>query len=268
MDEVIGRPVTEIVHFDGHPDWFEEGRRHCRDAPEMVFEALDGNDREYEVTLAPIRQAKRRQAKTDWSVVLRDITERKAVARRLEVVVDEMRHRLKNTLGIVTGMARQTLSEPDKSAFVDRLHALSHAHDALFRENWESVGLHELLTFAQRAAGGPGRLRYDAPNVALSSQRTMGLSMAFHELVTNALKYGALSVPGGHVEITCAPEPGDAGKLRLIWSEHGGPIVQEPTRIGFGTRMIRMVLGSDGARIDFRFPPEGLRCEVRFDPQV
>ncbi|MSU90751.1 PAS domain S-box protein [Rhodobacteraceae bacterium 2CG4] len=262
---VLERAVADVIPFEGMTDWF----RQARDArAETTFEARYATGSEFEVTLAPIFRRDQPHARPDWSVVLRDVTERKAAERRLEVMVGEMRHRVNNVLTMVSGIARQTLPVDHGQVFIARLQALAQANDALSRSEWTGAGLRQLLDFAKREAGGGDRFRYAAPDIELSARQATALSMALHEMVTNALKYGALSRPAGQVEVRCDWEgQGPERRLRIGWVECGGPEVSPPTREGFGTRMIRLVLGMDlGGEVRFDYPREGFRCQIVLIP--
>ncbi len=270
-EQVLGRPVAEAIKFQDRPDWFAREARALLDEAEVAFEARHASARDFEVTLAPIGERGQPGASEDWSVILRDVTRRKRAERRLQVIFDEMRHRMKNTLGVVAGIARQTLPAGNAEQFVSRLQALSSAHDALGQSEGDTgteagAEIGALLDFSCQAAGGPARFKVNGPRVRLSARQATSMSMALHELVTNALKYGALSCEQGQVRVDYALEgAGETGPLRLRWREIGGPPVTPPTRRGFGTKMIGLVLQAElGAEVRFEFAPEGFRFEVAF----
>lgn len=190
--------------------------------------------------------------------------ELRASERHLRLMVDELNHRVKNTLAIVQGLAQQSfrgsgVPAEARSSFEGRLAALAAAHDLLTRKNWESAELRDLVAAVVAADCGE-RFRIEGPPLHLAPKLAVTLALALHELCTNAVKYGALSVPSGRVSVTWTSD--DEG-LALRWSESGGPPVAEPERRGFGTRMIeRALAGEPGgtARLDFR--PDGLVCEI------
>ncbi|MCP1169225.1 sensor histidine kinase, partial [Limimaricola sp. ASW11-118] len=269
--EALGQPAERAVALTDRPDWFARAIRDAKDTAEIVFEASQPDGRELEVTIAPIGTHGLPGVSEDWSVVLRDVTRRKHAERRLKVILGEMRHRMKNTLGVVAGLARQTLPQSHAEGFVSRLQALSAAHDALGEEGAEDMpsgaaaaDLRMLIDTAARTAGDPARFEIDGPEVRLTARQATSLSMALHELVTNALKYGALSCETGRVRIDYGLEEA-TGRLSLHWRERGGPPVVPPTRRGFGTKMIGMVLKAElGGEIDFEFAPEGFCFEMVF----
>jgi PAS domain S-box-containing protein len=184
--------------------------------------------------------------------------------RHLRLMVDELNHRVKNTLAIVQGLAQQSFRGGGvpagvRDSFEGRLAALAAAHDLLTRRNWEGAELNDLVV-AVVAAHCDGRVAIAGPPVRLPPKLAVTLALALHELCTNATKYGALSVPGGRVAVAWT-RAGD--RLALRWEEKGGPPVAPPGRRGFGTRMIERALAGEeggGARLDFR--PEGLVCEI------
>jgi two-component sensor histidine kinase len=150
--------------------------------------------------------------------VVRDITERKAAEQRNRLLIDELNHRVKNTLATVQSLASQTTRgvptpEEFRARFEGRLIALSQAHDQLTRHHWESADLRALLSasLAPYAGAAPERVVLRGEDVVLRPRAVLTLAMAFHELTTNAAKYGALAVPGGTIEIRWRPDrlPGD-----------------------------------------------------------
>ncbi|PSK86853.1 PAS domain S-box-containing protein [Limimaricola soesokkakensis] len=263
-EAALGRQVDKVIPFEDRPNWFTASVAPGCDGPEILFEAVHGCGRAFEVTLAPIGE-RGLPGEEDWSVILRDVSRRYAAEQHLRVMVDEMKHRVKNTLGVVSGIARQSLGRDEAAQFVSRLQALSQAHDALTATDGTGAELHDLLDFARREAGGAARLHINGPPVRLGARQATSLSMALHELVTNALKYGALSRAEGHVQVDLDIE--DDGRLRLLWREHGGPPVVPPTRRGFGTKMIGLVLKAElGAEVSFDFDPSGFCFQVIFMP--
>jgi PAS domain S-box-containing protein len=200
--------------------------------------------------------------------VVRDITERKQSESRQQLLIGELNHRVKNSLAVVQAIAHQTFGPKTQEfqAFSGRLRALAAAHDVLTEVLWEWVGLQELIerVLGPYRDGGHGRLEIQGPNVALPPNMAVTFSMAFHELATNAAKYGALSGETGKVCISWAVEAGAAGEqLRLEWKESGGPPVAPPKKLGFGTRLIERGLSTEvGGAVRLEFRPEGLLCAI------
>jgi len=210
-------------------------------------------------------EAERERAKSAGSLTL-EIEHRRRIERHQNLLLDELNHRVKNTLATVQAMATQTLKgvEPGpRDTFLARLFALSSQHDLLTLDNWEGASFEGVLRRALRPWREQGRARFkvEGPAIHLDTKRALALGMAFHELATNAAKYGALSNASGVVKVSWTLEPG--GKLlRLRWEEQGGPQVSRPSHRGFGLRLIEHGLGleiSGTVTMDFR--EEGLVCE-------
>jgi PAS domain S-box-containing protein len=195
-----------------------------------------------------------------------DITERKQAEERLKLLAREVDHRAKNILALVQVVIRQT-----RAASVDefvkvvsgRLYALGRAHTLLSQARWKGADLHRLVQeeLAMFRVGSAGRVRLSGPAVSLGPEAAQSLAMTIHELVTNAMKHGALSVPEGVVDLDWTGG-GDA-PLVLRWAESGGPPVRRPTRVGVGLDVVSKIAGEQlggGARFDWR--PAGLVCDV------
>ena len=204
--------------------------------------------------------------------VVQDVTERKALEQRQKLLMDELNHRVKNTLATVQSLASQTARAARTPAvfrerFEGRLIALSKAHDQLTIHHWESVDLRELMSgsLAPYTGVGPERVILRGEDVVLRPRAVLTLAMAVHELTTNAAKYGALSVPGGRIEIHWQPVRGDNGRpmLRIDWIEQGGPSVTAPEQRGFGSKLIEGSIAAElGGTARLAFDSQGLRCEI------
>jgi two-component sensor histidine kinase len=204
--------------------------------------------------------------------VVQDVTERKAAERRQRLLIDELNHRVKNTLATVQSLASQTArGAPTPAAFRERfegrLIALSQAHDQLTVHHWESADLRELLagSLAPYAGAVADRIVLRGEDVVLKPRAVLTLAMAVHELTTNAAKYGALSVPGGRIEVQWGPVHGADGgsQLHIDWIESGGPAVAAPAQRGFGSKLIEGSVAAElGGQATLIFEPKGLRCEI------
>ena len=200
--------------------------------------------------------------------VVDDVTERRRAEQRQRLLINELNHRVKNTLATVQSIAAQTLrSAPDLSAardsFEARLMALAAAHDLLTRQGWRGASLTDVVTLALAPfeATRRGQISRSGPPVWLTAHRALALSLALHELAANAAKFGALSSPGGRVTIYWR-ETGDA-KLALSWVEEGGPPVSPPVRAGFGTRLLQRSLVQElRGEVALDFALAGVRCEI------
>lgn len=197
-----------------------------------------------------------------------DITERKAGDERQRLLLREINHRVKNTLATVQALASQTVRHAKKpreflDAFSGRLQALGLAHNLLSDQEWRGIAMLDLVKLEVGPfddAKNP-RIRLDGPDLVLPPDQALGLGLILHELASNALKYGALSVPRGHVEFgwrLTAP-----GLMQLDWVERGGPAVEKPNQHGFGSILIRRSLGKVlGSHVEHEFLPDGVKATI------
>lgn len=191
------------------------------------------------------------------------------VMRRQEMLIDEINHRVRNTLATVQSIARvsltssATLKDYSKS-FNDRLIALANAYDLITESHWEGVDLSTIIQRILAPFASGERIKINGPSVILAPKMTLSLSAAVRELSTNAAKCGALSCDGGSVEVTWARQ--QSRKIVLRWIERGGPPPQPPTRVGFGTRLIRDLLAQEtGWQVSLDYAPQGLQCTMMID---
>lgn len=202
--------------------------------------------------------------------VILDVTDRRqafkaldVADRRQQLMIAELNHRVKNTLATVQSIARQTAKrapsvESFSHTFEARLVALSNAHSALTRGHWEQASLLELLQ-QEFSPYSPDQYVLTGDDVALKPRHGLALGMAFHELATNAAKYGAFSQSSGCVQVQWECDPGN-DRLNLRWSEMGGPPVSSPERRGFGSRLIQSTMEDLAGSAAFEYAPGGLRC--------
>lgn len=197
--------------------------------------------------------------------IVRDRTEQRRHEEHRRLLVAELNHRVKNTLAIVRGIASQTLKEGGArmqaaEALEGRLMALASAHDLLTRESWEAANLADLVREVSGIHAVGNRLTSGGPPIRLNPKTAVAISMALHELFTNARKYGSLSSDNGQIAISWTRE-GD--KFHLRWKERGGPPAMEPQRKGFGLRLIETTLRSDmDGKVKLEFGECGLVCEM------
>ncbi|MGB6285158.1 MAG: chemotaxis protein CheB [Xanthobacteraceae bacterium] len=198
-----------------------------------------------------------------------DISERRRSSDQRTVLIQELNHRVKNSLATVQSIAAQTFRftetpEAFQQTFEARLMALAKTHDLLTKGEWETASLRALLIAELEPYGGTESSRFtlNGQNVQLASAMALALGLVFHELATNAVKFGALSVPSGSVEIGWEIETSQH-RLRWHWIETGGPPVKKPSRRGMGSRVIEKGLMHEfggEARIDF--DPSGVQCSI------
>lgn len=207
--------------------------------------------------------------------ILRDRTDAKHAAERQVLLVNELTHRVKNTLATVQAFTTQTLRTATslneaRESITARLIALGQAHDVLTAENWEGADLTRIVADALRLHSADGhRCRWRGNPVRISPRMTLALSMLFHELSTNAIKYGALSNPAGTIDVTWSivderdVDRDNQLRLNLRWEERGGPPVTPPTRTGFGSRIIERSLAQElGGKVHMSYAPVGVVCEI------
>ena len=266
-----GRPLTDI---NSRLDYAS-----LRDDVRQVLESLEPLERRvsrpdgtghYLLRIVPYRTP---DSTVDGSLVtFVDVTQIVKAEQHQRLLVDELNHRVKNMLTVVISLATQTLSRADSlegfsGVFLGRVHALTSAYALLSRENWSSVQLAEIASEELRPYrnGNGANIRIDGPAMPLASRSALALGMAIHELATNAVKYGALSVPEGDVSLTwTVRNEDDENVLVLDWEEHNGPPVVPPARRGFGSVLIERGLAYDlsgEARIEFLHG--GVKASIR-----
>jgi PAS domain S-box-containing protein len=195
-----------------------------------------------------------------------DLSEQKESERRLKLMVDELNHRVRNTLATVmaiTGRSLRTATSLDgfRQAFQGRLAALSKTHDLLNQTFWTGVRLRDLVENNLAPYADRERIVVSGEDIDLGPVAAVTLGLALDELARNAARFGALSTPSGQVRISW--RPGAPGRLRLDWEELGGPQVAPPSRRGFGSELIGKVLAGElNGEVRLEFPPQGVRCTM------
>jgi two-component system CheB/CheR fusion protein len=190
-----------------------------------------------------------------------------------KTLVDELNHRVRNMLTIVGAIANQTLiahpvPKEFVTAFLGRVQAMARAYTLVSSENWTEVELRDIIGRELEAtADGPHHsnpFHLDGPPILFKPSAALALGLVFHELVTNAVKYGALSKPKGKVSVNWGPDGGGAGgPLVIQWKEMDGPEVKEPERRGLGLELIERELnGTLGARAQFDYDKSGLKAKI------
>jgi PAS domain S-box-containing protein len=271
-EEVIGKPVTILIPPERHNE--ETGilgrlRRGERiDHYETVRRRKDGTLIDISLTVSPIKDAHGKIVGA--AKIARDITDRKRNDEHIATLAREAEHRTKNILATVqatVNLSRSDTPEGLKRAIEGRIQALAKLHDLFVDSHWTGAALASIASqeLAPYAGGTERRVQIDGPSVWLAPNTAQAIGVTLHELVTNAAKYGSLSVSRGRVGISWLRAPDE--RLVLRWSESGGPVVKKPTHQGFGTsviqRMIRHQLKGE-MHLDWR--PEGLACEIAFTP--
>ncbi len=268
-EEIIGRPITVLFpeeRQDEEERILERIRRGERvEHFESTRQRKDGRLVEVSLTMSPIRDAQGRIVGA--SKIARDITKHKEAERLQRLLVHELNHRVKNVLATVQAIAHQTFStrksgDSVRETFEARLLALSKAHDLLTRENWDGAGLSQVVAEAL-APYHRDRFEVRGPDVRLTPKTALALTLALHELATNAAKYGALSVPSGRIAISWRVQPDDPPRLAFRWQERDGPLVSPPSQKGFGSRLIERSLALELAgEVKITYDPTGVVCEL------
>lgn len=213
-----------------------------------------------------------RQEQDDRAALRQALADRETAQRHQQLLIHELNHRVKNTLAIVQSLAYQTLRGADipseiRETFTGRLVALAEAHDLLNNQKWEGALLEDVLHQAIRAQfpDTNDRVRLRGSSLKLDPKQAFAIAMAIHELTTNAIKYGALSVASGYVDITWQVYPSESEQwMELVWKEFGGPLVTPPELMGFGSRLIQRGLAAElNGEASLRFEKKGLECTVR-----
>ncbi|HEX4197546.1 MAG TPA: HWE histidine kinase domain-containing protein [Caulobacteraceae bacterium] len=204
-----------------------------------------------------------------WFGAASDVTPRRQAEEHLRLVINELNHRVKNTLAMMQAIAAQTFRSADdldqaQEKFTGRIMALARANDLLTGEKWVGASLGDVIemTLEGYSAADAGQCVVAGPPVQLTAKTALSVSMALHELATNAAKHGAWSSATGRIAITWQVSPAERGqRLRLEWRESGGPPVAPPARRGFGSRLIERGLATEmGGTARLEFEPDGLVC--------
>lgn len=262
LPEIVGQAYIELldsVYATGEPHEGRASRVELRRAPDAPLET---------VWLDFIYQPIRDDARNVVGIFVQghDVTETVLSTERQKLMIDELNHRVKNTLATVQSIAMQTArTHRDPVSFAEsfqaRLLALSHTHDLLTRSHWEGADLRAVLEH-ETEAHGPHRITLVGPPVALEPAAALSLGMIFHELATNAAKYGALSVPEGRVLVDWGVSDQADPVLRLSWREVDGPPVRAPERRGFGSRLIERNVHHDLAgAVELDYAHDGFKAE-------
>jgi two-component sensor histidine kinase len=260
-------------HLDGTPypmrDWpvTQALRSGKTTEGQEAIHIVDGVRRTVAINAVPVHDQAGRMIGAVSTVY--DITELREAVRRQQVLLDEVNHRVKNTLATVHSIARLSAASAGSvkqylASFEQRLHALSAAYNLLTQNNWDGADLRDIVERTLAPYATDGRLSIEGRAAMLSPKHSLALAAAVQELSTNAAKYGALSIPAGRVAIswTC----NGMGTISLDWRELEGPPVEEPARKGFGSKLIQEVLAADsGWKVKLEYLPAGVHCTLIFE---
>lgn len=270
VDELVGASFWDFIPQNEHADVLKMMDSLTRESPEVRIEnrfrtaagerwthwtnrvlAFDDNGRWSEAQSIGV-----------------DIHDRRQAEEHRKLLLDELNHRVKNTLAVVQAIAQQSFREagapPEaRRAFQGRLSAMAQAHNLLTRSHWSPTPLQEVATEAVAVCGAASaRIQIGGPAVMLAPRQALSLAMALHELSTNALKYGALSVDTGRVDLKWGLDE-DGARIAIVWRERDGPPVTPPAQRGYGSTMIERALAHEiGGAARLKFEPGGVVCEI------
>lgn len=237
-----------------------------------IWHAPSNDWRWFAVRAVPINDATGNPR--EWVTIITDVHDRRLARDRREMVIGELRHRLKNLFTVIGSLAQSSRPRnvPEVDLFIGklmgRLHALSAAADLVMARGKVSLELGEIAraTLAPFMEEQCPRISIEGLPTELSEETGGAVALAFHELATNALKYGALSVPNGKVVLNWRHNPTPEGySVEIEWKETGGPRCETPNQAGFGTRVIKFAAAREkSGTVTLDFPPEGLCCRIAF----
>jgi PAS domain S-box-containing protein len=276
IPDLIGRDFAEVIHILWPEEYAEEVVRLFRQtletgepfvAPEHIEERRDRKVREYyewRINRIPLPAGR-------YGVVcyFRDISAQVRARQQRELLINELNHRVKNTLATVQSVAAQTLKASTvpatvKGSLESRLISMAGAHDVLTQQNWEGADLRNIVEKALSPFMAPGR-EFDVagPDIRLLPKSALAVAMAVHELATNAAKYGALSNGSGRISVHWTIVDHDGERLQIVWTEAGGPKVAAPSSKGFGSRLIeRGLAGQLGGEAVIDYREAGVVCRI------
>ena len=270
--EMIGQSITRLIPPELLTEEKEilarlkQGKR--IEHFETVRMTKDGHRVDVSLTVSPVRD--KSGMLIGASKVARDISERKRAEETRRLLLNELSHRVKNTLATVQSIARQTLHRAKSpaefvSTFSGRVQALARAHSLLTENTWQGAKMRELVRDQLQLGGiDDNRISCSGPVLTLDSQAALHWALVLHELGTNARKYGSLSVPQGRVSIDWEMQTNGGRYILLNWTERNGPEVHAPSERGFGTALIEQSLQADGGTVSIHYGSEGLTCHVKF----
>jgi PAS domain S-box-containing protein len=276
IPNLVGRDFGEVIRILWPKDYANEVVRLFRHTletgepymtPEHIEERRDRKVREYyewRINRIPLPAGR-------YGVVcyFRDISAQVRARQQRELLINELNHRVKNTLATVQSVAAQTLKGSAvpatvKGSLESRLISMAGAHDVLTQQNWEGADLRNIVEKALSPFMAPGR-EFDVvgPDIRLLPKSALAVAMAVHELATNAAKYGALSNGSGRISVHWTIVDHDGERLQIVWTEAGGPKVASPSSKGFGSRLIeRGLAGQLGGEAVIDYRETGVVCRI------
>jgi len=262
LQDMVGTGTLKIVPDSAVPIALEMLASNVHTPTPLTFAAQETLTAENDSLRLLLEQAGI-DAKTLLAQAGIDAKEREAADKLQKLILDELHHRIKNTLATVGAIASQSLRTATsikhaQNAIEGRLAALGRAHDLLMQVSWANASLIDTVRGATVPYDGQGvgRISIDGPDIGITSGAVIALAMTFNELCTNTTKFGALLVPTGRVEIAWTIDE-ETQRLRLNWTEIGGPAVQAPSRRSFGTRMMGSLGQQLSGKVQLEYLPTG-----------
>lgn len=254
--------VFALIAPEDRPRWIALHERVCAgESLVWTFDVigLNGVRRPMETHAVPFQMP---DGETAQLAVTRDISARRAAEAQQQLLINELNHRVKNTLAIVQAVARLSLRDarsPEALAdFEDRLVAMAAAHDVITARCWTEVPVRQLVETALGPFAGGSAAQVGGPEVFVPAEHAVALGMVLHELATNAAKHGALAAPGGQLAVRWRP---GRDVCEVEWREQVAERLVAPATEGFGLRLIRRAFG--GQAVDLRFESTGMTCRIR-----
>jgi PAS domain S-box-containing protein len=268
MGDLIVPPSLRESHRKGFARYLATGEaRVLNRRIELTAMRADGTELPVELAITRISG----KGQPMFTGYLRDITSRKQFEERQSLLTSELNHRVKNTLAIVQSIANQSASSAAdlgsfREAFAARLQAMARVHSVLAKSSWKGAEVREFAeaTLEPYRLGATNIVELDGGTVSLPANAAVAVNLVLNELATNSAKYGALSQPSGRVRLSWRVHGNNPASLAFEWAEHGGPPVREPTRQGFGTKLIDLMARQLGGKASLTFEAEGLLCHLEF----
>ena len=266
-DEAIGQPITIVIPEDRHSeerDILTRIRRGERiDHFETVRRNKHGASIIISLTISPVKNSEGKIVGA--SKIARDITEQKRAQDHIATLAREAEHRSKNMLATVQAavhLSQASTAEGLKQAIEGRIQALANVHSLFVKTRWIGADLSTIAAqeLAPYSESDRERIRITGPPILLEPNTAQAIAVTLHELATNAAKYGALSLTNGRVDLKWSHDADE--RLQMLWTETGGPKVQEPTHKGFGRRVIEQMIPQLKGKTRFDWRPQGLVCEL------
>jgi two-component system CheB/CheR fusion protein len=262
-----GRPLTDIVSHLADTGTLKRDIQSVLEHGQAIERRVHKTDgtAHYLIRIFPYRG--RNNVVDGVLVTFVNVTNMVKAEQQQRTLVEELNHRVRNMLTVVGAIANQTLNRsasPEEfgQSFLGRIRSMGKAYDLVSREQWGEVSLQDILNneLQSHAEERDDRVKLGGPDLTFAPQQALALGLVFHELMTNAVKYGALSKANGRVAVTWEV---DKGRLIITWLERDGPKVGKPKRKGFGTELIERELKSVlGARVTFDYAPEGVEVQI------